>query len=479
MSVSPQKKWIAAFIILAMVLVMATVFGVGCNDGETTTDGDVQEDGEVTTRLKWPTTYRDLRRTGRCDNDGPSTNDVKWTYEAGAQTRSWSVLDMDGNVLAGFEGKLVNVDPENGSLNWDFSTAGNQATTPNVAEDGTICFSAGGSVYALTPEGEEIWSYDVGGEADGPTVGSDGTVFVGSDSGRLVALSSDGELQWDYDAGGDIRSPSIDDDGNLYCGAQPLVLYALDKEGNELWEFRPEGELAIYEDMWAYTNSLDVPSIGDDGTIYAGSHASPGITTGGQFIEGYTGPEQAKVYAVTPQGQKIWEYAHPQGPSTIYTPSIGHDGTLYSGTSIWRVLALDPDGSLIWEFNIGEDQTVCPTVYSPSIGTDGLLYSATTCAKMFCITPQGTEQWRYEAGEPWLPGMGGSNNLTPPPIGTDGTLFSVLAEGKIFAWKTGAVQQDDGEQPPSDDMPPPPDDMPPPPDDMPPPPDDRPQPPSP
>lgn len=93
------------------------------------------------------------------------------------------------------------------------------------------------------------------------------------------------------------------------------------------------------------------------------------------------------------------------------------------------------------EFNTREGQNVCPGVYGPPIGTGGPLYPAATSAETFCITPRGTEKRRFGGGDPWLRGLGGSNDFAPPPTGTDGALFSILAEGKIYAFSTGAAGQ--------------------------------------
>ena len=436
-----RRALTAIALLLALAMVMALAVGCGAKkeeNGEGETDNGKTETG---TALTWPMGYQNNNRNGRSAASGPGTADVLWTYEAGAQTRSWAVIGKDGNVISGFEGKVVAVNPTDGTAAWEFPT-GASASTCVVAEDGTIYVSAGNSVYALTTNGNEKWSYDMGKEADEPALGPDGTVYAGSVGGKLVALTGKGELKWESSVPGDIRSPAIDKSGNLYCSAAPLVMYAFDKNGEQKWEFKPAGDLPLYEGMFTWANTLDVPSIGDDGTIYAGTFVTPGIKQGGEQIPDYAIPLEGKVYAITADGQLKWEYAPPYERSwTIHTPSIGSDGTLYAGTSCWRVLAISPEGTLIWEFNTGEGETVCPSIYSPSIGKDGLLYSATTSAKVFCITPEGTEKWRFAAEEPWLPNYGGSNNFTPPPIAEDGTLFSVLAQGRIYAFGTAAAPQ--------------------------------------
>lgn len=435
MSVHLRPRRTPLLIGLAVIIAMVVTLVVGCGKKESTKKDGGEKGADEEVELAWPTEYLNNRRTGRCSRNGPSAAEVKWIYEAGASTFHWGVLGKDGNVIAGFEGKVVSVDATDGTLAWEFPTGDDMATTACVGEDGTIYVSAGSNVYALKSDGTRKWSYQMTSEADEPALGSDGTVYVGSVAGELVALTEEGELKWQADVQGNIRSPSIDEDGNLYCSASTLALYAFDENGKQLWDFKPEGDLPLYEEIYDWGNTLDTPSIGKDGTIYVGSFTSPGITGTGQQIADYAVPQQGKVYAVTPDGQKKWEFLHPQGKWSIHTPSIGEDGTLYCGTSIWVVVALNPDGTMLWEFNTGEGQDVCPSIFSPSIGKDGLLYAATTSGKIFCITPEGTEKWRFAADNAWLPDRSRSNNFTPPPIGEDGTLYSVLAEGKIYAFR--------------------------------------------
>ncbi|MHB8894081.1 MAG: outer membrane protein assembly factor BamB family protein [Candidatus Geothermincolia bacterium] len=449
---SSSRRLMLAVALCAMTVMLAiTSFGCGGKGGKTTNKGAaVKDSNDRGATLEWPAVYRDNRRTGRSPFNGPGTADVRWTYSGGATTRtSWVVLGKDGNALVGLPGKVVSIKAGDGSVAWEAPVSGSPVTSCRVADDGTIYAGAGNAVVALSSSGKQKWSYDLGSTADDPALSADGgTVYVGSTGGRMIALSKNGTLNWEFKAPGNIRSPSIDNSGNLYCSASTLAMYCLDSKGNKKWEFKPAGDLPQYPGLFDWANTLDTPSIADNGTIYAGTFVTPGITKNGQQIPGYTVPLQGKVYAITPQGQLKWEYARPEQPNyTMHTPTIAPDGTLYAGTSCWIVVALDPVGKLLWEFNTNEGTSECPSVYSPPIGKDGLLYAATTNSRIFCITPDGREKWRYDANNPWLPGpqgepmMGGSNNFTPPAIAADGTLISLLAEGKVFAFTTAAKTQ--------------------------------------
>ncbi len=430
----------ASLFAFSLALIMLLSLSAGCGAKKEDEDSNGKKNGG--SDLTWPTAYYDNQRTGRSPYKGPGTPEIKWTYQTTSSCRSsWVILDKEGNPTQGFRGVVVNLDGSKGTALWEFPAGQAEVTTCRTAPDGTIYASSGSVVYAISAGGKQTWTYDMGSTADDPALGDDGTVYVGSTGGKLVALSGEGKLDWEYQAPGDICSPSIDEKGNLYCAAATLAMYCIDAKGKKKWEFMPEGDLPEYEGLLDWANTLDVPSIGDDGTIYAGSYVNPGMTSAGQ-VPNYAVPQQSKIYAVSPQGQKKWEYAREDSKYAIHTPTIAKDGTLYAGTSCWKVLALDPDGKLVWEFDTAEETGECPSVYSPPIGKDGLLYAATTNSRIFCITPEGAEKWRFDAGNPWLPGpqgqpkMGGSNNFTPPAIGADGTLYSLLAEGKVFAFKT-------------------------------------------
>jgi outer membrane protein assembly factor BamB len=431
-----RKRWYLILSSFSLYLIIILTFALTSCAEEIPESEEFAAIGIAGNQLTWPTDYKDNGRTGRSELVGPHTPDIKWIYEAGVTTYSWAVIGKDGNIVSSFGDKVVCANPSDGTLAWEFSTQSSRATTCCVGSDGTIYVSGDETVHALTPAGAEKWSFDMGSVADKPTFGPDSTIYVGSAGGRLVALTNDGKLKWNFQVPGNIHSPSIDRRGNLYCGASPFVLYAFDKTGKLMWELKPEGDLPLYEGIYAWSNSIEIPSIGDDGTIYAGTRIAGAITMTGQQIQNYAFTNKmSKIYAVSPQGQMKWELHYPQSNWGVKTPSIGRDGTLYSGTDCWKVLAVSPNGKLLWEFVTGEGYNECPAVYSPSIGKDGLLYAATSNAKIFCITPNGTEKWRYVAGNPWLPNYGSSNCFTPPPIGDDGTLYSNLGQGRIYAFK--------------------------------------------
>lgn len=381
-------------------------------------------------QLAWPTAYHDSRLSGLAPVAGPSRKHAAWKSSLGCEAWAYCVLDAQGRVVLGGDGKLAVFSPEAGEQVWTYDTGGECARHAVVRDDGAIVASAGDRVLCLSPDGERLWEFDMGSEADAPSLGPDGGVYVGSLDGRLVALAADGSKLWEYAADAAIHSPSVGEDGALYCGGAPLVLYAFTPEGQLSWELRPEGERRSYDDLFPWVNCLQSPSIGDDGTLYAGSQVSPGITQAGKQIADYDMPSKGSLYAVSPDGRGLWEYSC--GSWATMTPTVGEDGTLYAGTSCWKVVALTENGDVRWEFMTVKGD--CPFVFSPPIGADGLLYAATSSGKLYCIDSSGKREWLYDSGKSWLPSHS-SNNLTPPAIAEDGRLYTSQYDGTVLAFE--------------------------------------------
>ena len=119
---------------------------------------------------------------------------------------------------------------------------------------------------AKATAGVKLWEFKTGSDVgSSPTIGSDGTVYVGSDDNKLYAINGkSGVKLWEFETKGDLESsPAIGSDGTVYVGSFDKKLYALSgKTGVKLWEF----ETGFPEES--------SPAIGSDGTVYFGSSLS-------------------------------------------------------------------------------------------------------------------------------------------------------------------------------------------------------------
>jgi len=69
-----------------------------------------------------------------------------------------------------------------------------------------------------------------------PAIGSDGTVYVGSDDNKLYAINGKtGDKLWEFETGGDVESsPAIGSDGTVYVGSSDKKLYAIKTDSKGL-----------------------------------------------------------------------------------------------------------------------------------------------------------------------------------------------------------------------------------------------------
>jgi outer membrane protein assembly factor BamB len=146
-------------------------------------------------------------------------------------------------------------------------------------------------------------------------------------------------------------------------------------------------------------DSLTSPTIGPDGTIYVSD-------------------VDFRVLAVNPNGTLKWEVA--TAGEVVGSPAVAPDGTVFvevddPGPPVGVcqvlnkcILALNSDGSVKWALqNFGEFD-------SPAIGPDGTVYVSGEA-----VSSNGTLEWE-------------SRPFSSPSIGADGTIYGT-AEGGLYA----------------------------------------------
>ena len=120
----------------------------------------------------------------------------RWRRDIG-WTESSPALDANGTIFIGARsdtgksGALLAMEPTRGAKIWSFPVRTYIDSSPAVGRDGTVYFgSDDGIFYAVTTDGRQCWTLDVGararmsGEIDtSPALGPDGTLFFGHAGG--------------------------------------------------------------------------------------------------------------------------------------------------------------------------------------------------------------------------------------------------------------------------------------------------------
>ena len=269
------------------------------------------------------------------------------------------------------------------------------------------------------------WVFHTGSViASTPVVGRDGTVYVWSCDGNLYAVdSASGTEKWraatekpsaiHYDT----PSPAVLDDGTVVIGAPDGNVYAFDGvTGDERWRFGAGAEIR------------SSPGVGVDGTLYMATWETPTVSWWNRlrFVAFNKYPLGGRLYALHPRtGRKLWEVRELGQMQS--SPAIGHDGTVYVGSNMRGVVAIDgKSGNIRWE--------ALNSAGTPAVGTDGTVYVDGRDACVYALDgATGAVVWRAQTG---------GQILSPLAIGPNGLVYVGSSKGKLFAFdaRTGAPE---------------------------------------
>lgn len=277
---------------------------------------------------------------------------------------------------------------------WEFFGTGPIGSL-TVAPRGTLHgIDPYGYVYSLEADGGRQWRYLMTGygTTSAPAVAADGTVYAADDQGYVYALTPEGTRKWRIYTRSRIQSsPALAPDGTVYLRSDDGKLHALNPaDGTTRWT-AATGTSAIT----TYTS----PVVAADGTIYCAGGAS-------------------RFHAFAPNGTVKWTF---DSDFFYASPAIAADGTIYIGVAAptRRMYALRPDGTLKWEYVVGN--TVSSSV---AIGVDGTLYFGCADDKLYALSSTGDLRWTFNTG--------GAIRNSSPVIAGDGSIIVGSLDGKVY-----------------------------------------------
>jgi len=298
--------------------------------------------------------------------------------------------------------------PASAELKWRYETGRAVRSSPAIGTNGTIYIgSDDGYLYAMNADGSLRWRYLAGDVTESsPAINTHGIIYFGANDGYLRAINPDGTLRWRHQTGGQVRSSCvIGTDGTIYVGSDDGYLYAINADGSRQWRHSTI-TLPPYPQLYSS------PAIGADGTIY--------VSTG----------RDAYLYAINPDGSLKWG-AFAASKASNSSPAIGANGAIYVGSDAGCLHAFNPDGSFV--FSCGGEIPYGAYVFSsPAIGVDGTIYVGTEDWAggfirhdyLVAVNPSGSAEWCYQTGD--------AVNSSPA-IDVDGTIYVGSNDGYLYA----------------------------------------------
>lgn len=255
---------------------------------------------------------------------------------------------------------------------------------PVIGSNGRVYLSTQtGWLVVFNPDGTYHWKLDMDMNAPGNlALGVNGEIFAGSIEGKIKRFDRSGNLIWTYDNGHDVynghdcrfgMSPILGNGETLIVSCEHGILFSIGLDGQLKWQFETGG------------GQIGMTAVDDEGTIYFGA-------------------ENDYLYALNQDGSERWRF----GP--IYSPPavvIGNNGELYtrdpSGLS-----AMLPNGQVAWSVELSS-----ASPGTPAIGNDGTIYVSGVWGEMVAYSPDGTLLWNYEA----------IGNVSSPVVDAEGTIY--------------------------------------------------------
>lgn len=177
------------------------------------------------------------------------------------------------------------------------------------------------------------------------------------------------------------------------------------------------------------------------GSFAAPARAVTGLNSAGKLPNDIVriDPKLLELYTTNAgNASPIWKYVDTKTDGktdAIVVPenamAIGSDGTIYLGLDYWwfatlpALIAVSPDGQKLWEYDAA---TPADWTAPPVVGPDGAVYAATGNAKygegvLDAVAAGGKRRWSADVGA-----------VTAPPVfGPDGTVYAGSADGVLHA----------------------------------------------
>lgn len=289
----------------------ALLFGgalAGCSGG---TSGPTCSfnDPAVLAQSSWPKFRHDRQNTGSLQaaavmpNPGTPPRPPRWVFPPLPQSKgpfaASPVISLPPQSSVGETRNVIYIGSTDGTMyavfddgtqktDFAFSITGRITSTVLLtARDGADAVFVGGgdgAVYGLTASGgaqATYWPSLIGGLVGAsPTLGGDGTVYVGSVNGIFAGVCPNGVERFVLSYAGIQSSPAQGADATLYFGADDSQLHAVQPDGTTRWAFSAAGPILAAPVFDLDTNSIYVADtagfvfkVGNDGKAARGPGA--------------------------------------------------------------------------------------------------------------------------------------------------------------------------------------------------------------
>ena len=246
---------------------------------------------------------------------------------------------------------------------------------------------AAGTISALDAGGRLRWSATLDEPVQALVAGPSGVVVASARAGSLWLLEHDGHQRWHRLGAAAGARLALNAEENLYVSTPDGTLDALTPGGDLAWSLRvePSGSPSTSG------RAVSPVAVATDGTIIVSGSAGSvyAVARSGQVrwthpIGGLvpdrpcTGPAElltvasadGTLHALTPTGDRAWQYTPDYGGPLLGQPVISARGTIFVPVDDGTARALDQDGTQVWASAVGTS-----AFNAMLIGSGGTVYA--------------------------------------------------------------------------------------------------------
>ncbi|MGA1819661.1 MAG: PQQ-binding-like beta-propeller repeat protein [Thermoplasmatota archaeon] len=314
-----------------------------------------------------------------------------------------------------------------GEILWKTRTSPVKNSSLAIGSDGTLYIGTEhNQVYALSPEGRIEWTYLTDGEVrSSPSIDNNGLIYFGSLDSNLYCIDPDGGLEWMISLDDPITGTPLVTYDAVYVGTQGGMVYGINKGGNLVWNFSTNGSInsspALYHNGRILVTSNDgyMYCLGTDGAFnwkyWAGdlTDSTPAVgEVGGVFVTS----DEGTLQFVNSLGDQVWSYTI--SDTGWASPSSYDEYQAVIGTTSGYIHRVGSYGHAEWKYSVSSRVTT-----STIVSGDGFVVFGTQNGYVICMDDKGSIKWSAKLD---------SSVASTPAIDEQGDIYVADSSGNIY-----------------------------------------------
>ena len=298
-----------------------------------------------------------------------------WQFNDNSDIGSGVALTKNLVIASNSNGLIYALNLNNGKKVWHYPTKGKIYSTPAVENNLVVVASTDNNIYCLNASnGKLVWKFETQKPIVANPLIKNGIVFIGAGDGHFRALNlQTGKLKWDFDGvkGFVVTRPLFYQD-KIYFGSWGTEFYALNAATGAL--------------VWKWNN-------GSANRMFSPAACYPVATDGKVFI---VAPDRYMTVFDAGNGNVIWRKNDPNNRVRESMGLSADSSLVYAKTMEGELIGIStsqPDMQITWKSNTGLNYEIAPTAI---VEYQNIIYVPSNSGVVVAVNPDGSVLWKHK-----------------------------------------------------------------------------------